>query len=237
MQPEVRYSVGMAHALVVEGDRESALRALRTHAAEELSIVGEPHADFVVFEYGLFSVDDARAVAQFASSAPVAGDTKMVVIAATRIFHEAQNALLKLFEEPPASAVMALCVPSVGQLLPTLRSRVVVLSSEGSSASPARELIKLTPEAREKFLGKLLDRTKADKDEDKQAARGELLTLVEDLIRETYQAREKASDKDKESLTAFLADLSAFLPILHERSAPLKLIVEHVLLVFPRALA
>ncbi|MEK7100928.1 MAG: hypothetical protein AAB921_02400 [Patescibacteria group bacterium] len=227
----------MAHALVVEGDREQAVRTLRAHAAEALSIAGEPHADFVVFEYGLFSVEDARAVAQFASSAPVAGDAKMVVIAATRIFHEAQNALLKLFEEPPQSVVMALIVPSVGQLLPTLRSRVVVLSSEGAPASPARAFIALTPEAREKFLGKLLDRTKGEKDEDKQAARGELLALVEDLIRETYRAKEKASEKDKESLTAFLADLSAFLPILHERSAPLKLIVEHVLLVYPRALA
>jgi hypothetical protein len=227
----------MAHALVVEGDRESGLRVLRTHAAEALSIAGEPHADFVVFEYGLFSVDDARAVAQFASSAPVAGDTKMVVITATRIFHEAQNALLKLFEEPPKSVVMALVVPSVGQLLPTLRSRVVVLSSDSASASPAQAFIALTPEAREKFLGKLLDRTKGDKDEDKQAARGELLSLVEDLIRETYKAREKASDKDRDSRTAFLADLSAFLPILHERSAPLKLIVEHLLLVFPRSLA
>lgn len=227
----------MAHALVVEGEKDSALRTLRTHAAEVLSIAGEPHADFVVFEYGLFSVDDARAVAQFASSAPVAGDTKMVVITATRIFHEAQNALLKLFEEPPKSVVMALVVPSVGQLLPTLRSRVVVISSEGAPASPARAFIALTPEAREKFLSKLLDRTKGDKDEDKQVARGELLSLVEDLIRETYKAREKASDKDRDSLTAFLADLSAFLPILHERSAPLKLIVEHLLLVFPRSLA
>lgn len=194
----------------------------------------EPHPDFVVLEYGLFSVDDARAVAQFASSTPVAGDTKVVVIATTRIFHEAQNALLKLFEEPPRGVTMALLVPSVGQLLPTLRSRVQILEGEEGESAQAQEFLQLTREEREKYFTKLLDRTKSDKDEDKQAARGELLALVESLIRKAYAAHRKAPS---EETLAYLSDLDAFLPILHERSAPLKLITEHLLLVTPVSLA
>lgn len=227
----------MAHAFVLEGDRAQSIEHTRAHAREVLGIDTHPHPDFMVFEYGLFSVDDARAVALFASTAPVAGEHKMIVIAATRIFHEAQNALLKLFEEPPQAVTMALVVPSLGQLLPTLRSRVQVLATGVAEVSPAAVFLNLTQDEREKYSSKVVDRTKGDKEDDKQAARGEILSLVEDLIRVAYQAREKAAGGAHHELTAYLRDLETFLPILHERSAPLKLIMEHLLLVTPRSLA
>ncbi len=234
------------HAYVVEGDREAGILAAREYANATLGLSGEQNPDVVVFQYGLFSVDDAREVARFSSNSPVAGDQKMVVVAATRIFHEAQNALLKLFEEPPVGTTMVLSVPSLGQLLPTLRSRVLTLPKSGLTKSrfdvgPTRsnigdEFLSLDSSGREKFIAKLLDRTKSDKDEDKQAARGELLGLVESLMRASYAARENATDAKRQELTYFLSDLDRFMPILHERSAPLKLIFEHLLLVIPSSL-
>lgn len=223
----------MAHAYVIEGERHAGIQAARTYAREALQLDGEHHPDLLVFQYGLFSVDDAREVARFASSSPIQGDKKVVVIAATRIFHEAQNALLKLFEEPPQGVVLVLVVPSLGQLLPTLRSRVLVLSSEGMSVNPAEAFLALTAAEREKFITKILDRTKSDKDEEKQAARGELLSMVEGLVRLVYEANKK---NESEKLRSLLTDLDTFLPILHERSAPLKLICEHLLLVLPKSL-
>lgn len=225
------------HAYVVEGDREAGIFASREYARETLGLSGEQNPDVVVFQYGLFSVDDAREVARFSSNSPVVGDQKMIVVAATRIFHEAQNALLKLFEEPPVGTTMVLVVPSLGQLLPTLRSRVLILQSETQETEIAQDFLSLDAAAREKLIGKLLDRTKSDKDEDKQAARGELLRLVESLMRASYAARENAQDTQRQELTYFLSDLDRFMPILHERSAPLKLIFEHLLLVIPSSLS
>lgn len=199
--------------------------------------MGDTHPDLIVLQFGLFSVDDAREVARFASNAPVAGNTKMIVIAATRVFHEAQNALLKVFEEPTEGTTLVLIVPSSGMLLPTLLSRVLTLPSEGSeSTDVAHEFLALDTAAREKFVAKLLDRTKSDKDEEKQAARGEAITLAEGLMRAAYEARTKASAPDLQELNLFLGDLDTFVPILHERSAPLKLMFEHILLVLPRSL-
>ena len=57
--------------------------------------------DIVVLRYGLLSVEDARRVSELAAGAPFVGEHKVVIIAASRAYHEAQNALLKLFEEPP----------------------------------------------------------------------------------------------------------------------------------------
>ncbi len=225
------------HAYVVEGDRETGILAAREYANTTLGLLGEQNPDVVVFQYGLFSVDDAREVARFASSSPVAGDKKMLVIAATRIFHEAQNALLKLFEEPPVGTTMVLVVPSFGQLLPTLRSRVLTLGGGEQTTEVAKEFLSLDASAREKYIAKLLERTKSDKDEDKQAARGEILRLIESLTRISYKAREKAKDAQLQELTYFLSDLDRFIPILHERSAPLKLIFEHLLLVIPSSLS
>lgn len=223
----------MSHAYVLEGGRESGIATARAHAEVSLNLRGEHHPDVVVLTYGLFSVDDAREVARFASSSPISGDVKMVAIAATRIFHEAQNALLKLFEEPPQGVTMMLIVPSLGQLLPTLRSRVQVLSVVEGGHTSAQAFLALDAPAREKFLNGIIDKTKSDKDEVKQEARGAFLTLVEDLARELYE-RHRGGNAS-ETLIATLADIDTFIPILHERSAPLKLIAEHLLLVLPEA--
>lgn len=47
------------------------------------------------------------------------------VIVAQNITPEAQNALLKLFEEPPNNTIFYLVIPRQSMLLPTLRSRFV----------------------------------------------------------------------------------------------------------------
>ncbi len=219
------------HAFFSVGDRETGIAAALS-LGESLGIVGEHNPDRVVFRYGLFSVDDARRVIRIADQAPLSGDRKIIVIAVERLFHEAQNALLKLFEEPPAGTTLVLIVPTEGILLPTLRSRLLPLPVEACKAiSPeAAAYLEASASEREKVVAKLLDRAKSDKDEEKQAARGEALRLAEGLLAATYTAWQEAP---REDLRLFMRDLERFIPILHERSAPLKLIFEHMSLTVP----
>jgi hypothetical protein len=225
------------HAYFVAGDLETGEANALGFAERELGLAAQGNPDVIVLAYGLFSVEDARAVAGFAAQAPV-GERKVILIRAARLFHEAQNALLKLFEEPPAGTTLILAIPSEGMLLPTLRSRLLPLP--GSEAfqgvsKAARAYLAASGSEREKLVAKLVDRAKSDKDGEKQAARLEAIMLAEGLARAAYAAREGA--KDPRELTAFLADLDRFIPILHERSAPLKLIFEHLSLTLPSALA
>jgi hypothetical protein len=85
---------------------------------------------------------------------------------------------------------------------------------------------------REKIIAKILDRTKSDKDEEKQAARLAAIRIVEGITRDAHMRwqSEKNPSKQKE-LQDLLEDLNSFLPIMYERSAPLKLIFEHIQLV------
>ncbi len=228
------------HAYAYAGQEEEGIANARGFAARELGL--DPMGpDVTVFPFGLFSVDDARRVGEFAAQAPLAGDQKCIVISTGRLFHEAQNALLKLFEEPPVGTTMILIVPAFGILLPTLRSRLMTLpGTEGEAVVPAdmaSEFRSLDSAGREKCVTKLLARTKSDKETDKQAARREALELIEGLIRAAYAAREKAKPVEKAELDRFLYELDRFVPLMHERSAPLKLIFEHILLVLPRMLS
>ena len=59
---------------------------------------------------------------------PVEGAHRVAIIeGAHRLNEDAQNALLKTLEEPPAGATLILCVDEPERLLPTVRSRVAVL--------------------------------------------------------------------------------------------------------------
>ena len=59
---------------------------------------------------------------------PVEGLHRVAVVeAAHRMNEDAQNALLKTLEEPPAGVTIVLCAEAPEQLLPTIRSRAAIL--------------------------------------------------------------------------------------------------------------
>lgn len=82
-----------------------------------------------------FSIDDARELSSLASLTSFEAPQRIFVIAANDIAVEAQNALLKLFEEPPAHARFYVVIPRVSMLLPTLLSRLFVFDPVRGAAS------------------------------------------------------------------------------------------------------
>src|SRR3989344_8617160 len=80
-----------------------------------------PH--FVAQKYERFGIDEARALTQLASLKNISGEA-VFLLALGSITSEAQQALLKLFEEPQLGTVFILVVPH-GILVATLRSRML----------------------------------------------------------------------------------------------------------------
>lgn len=231
----------MAHSYFITGETEEGIRIAGAYLESDRGLVTLANPDVMTLRHGLLSVDDARRLRSLAELAPTKGDQKALIISASRLFHEAQNALLKLFEEPPAGTILILVLPAEGMLLPTLRSRLLPLprqeTPEGSHENlslETQEFIKGNDAAREKLMTKIVERSKSDKDEEKQAARLSAIQLVEGITTVAYQKWAAAKQASaKKQLQEFLDDLNAFLPILHERSAPLKLIFEHIQLTLP----
>lgn len=229
------------HAYFFAGEREEGIAAALAFGERALGLFPVGNPDVMIERHGLFTVDDARRIAAKAELSPLMGDKKMFIIAANRLFHEAQNAMLKLFEEPPAETTLVLVIPSEGNLLYTLRSRLQPLPHVGVTTShieiseEAKVFVAGGEAVREKVIAKILDEAKSDDDEEKQEARAKALRLAEGLSRTAYAAWRKEEGPDsRDNLEAFLHDLDRLVPILHDRAAPLKPILEHLLITAPK---
>lgn len=216
----------MAHAFLITGDLAHGTERALSHAEQVLGLTRHDPANLSVHRFVNFTIDDVRDFIQSAYAAPAGGDRRAIVLSASRLFHEAQNAMLKLFEEPPSGVTLYLVVPSDGVVLPTLRSRLVPLSQTQEESAAGHAFLALSAADQKKFLDKLYDRTKSDKQEEKRAARAEALALFQDLTR-TLHGKGNAAD------TGLMEDLVFFTKTLHEPSAPLKPIFEHLLMVMP----
>lgn len=74
------------------------------------------------------TIDQVRAARDFLQRTPmVSRRSALVIYPADRMNTEAQNALLKILEEPPASAVIILAARSIRGMLPTIVSRSTVV--------------------------------------------------------------------------------------------------------------
>ena len=226
----MRYNGNMHHAYVIEARIEDGVATALSWIEEKLGLKGQSHPDILVLKHGLFSIDDARHVQELAMQAPVEGDAKALVIAATNAYHESQNALLKLFEEPPTGTYLFFVLPNLGGLLPTLRSRTIELklSCEVKDIEPesADAFLRASYEERSAFIKKM---SSGRDDNERRERRAEALSLINAIERAAYATIEKHTDllKELQTLRLFLQD----------RSAPIKLALEHLAIVTPRRLS
>lgn len=90
----------------------------------------EACADVSLLISDRMSIEDVRSLIYDAQLMPVERAYRSFVIQTGQILGEAQNALLKLFEEPNARTVFYLVLPREDILLSTLRSRLLLLAKE-----------------------------------------------------------------------------------------------------------
>ena len=225
------------HAFVIEAEALEGIAAAEAWVKKELGMKAENNPDVVVRQYGLLSVEDARQVSELAAGIAFAGDTKAVIIAASRAYHEAQNALLKLFEEPPAGTYLFLIMPSLGGLLPTLRSRVQILQNTEKknttiygSNSAAAEFMKANKEKRSAIIKKLVS---GKDEEERRENREEALAIINGIEAAAY--RDGGFTKSPIE-AALLKDIQELRAHLYDRSAPVRMILEHLSLVLPKGL-
>jgi DNA polymerase III delta prime subunit len=194
------------HAFLVPGGVEK-LEAMYGFLSEHgMSIKGNP--DVYVREYRNFRVDDAREIRERAMTRAVRiGAHRVFIIVTPSITTDAQNALLKVLEEPPADAVFFFVVPSPQTLLATLRSRAHVLRLEDEASAPSvapGTFLKASIEKRIEMLKPLYTRDDEDEERDIRNALAFLSALERELstrknVREglnaVYRARRFLTDK------------------------------------------
>jgi hypothetical protein len=199
-------------------------------------LIKQANSDFYDASHTNFTIDDARNLKTEAEKRPVSigsptdGVHKIFVIKTDNITGEAQNALLKLFEEPPSYARFFIIVPHVLILLPTVRSRMSIIHAleTGSSEdiAQAKLFVGMSIPKRLEFVKELVD----DIVEEKRS-RHDAISFIDNVISYLY-----SDTSNHRSVQTIIAEMPALESALFargyadDRSASIKMLLEYIAL-------
>lgn len=127
-----------ANVYLVAGNESSIPLVLNRITGAGISLTSNP--DVYVRSYNTFGIDDALELRERSQLRPMHPGMRTFIVQAATMTTEAQNALLKTLEEPPAGALFFFVVPAPEILLPTVRSRAQSLSI---GTPPTESLVKI----------------------------------------------------------------------------------------------
>lgn len=182
------------HAYLIEGDDENASEVL-------VFIKTLPNAEIIKIKTDAFKLEDAHNLKSLSGEKSISLGKKIFVISANSVLREAQNAMLKLFEEPIPDTHFFLIVPDTNALLKTLLSRFYLIS-ERKDVSPDEDVSKFLamPLARRiDFIKEKLEQFEEENEEEStDSARASALRFLNSLEFALHQ-KVPAEKRDAES--------------------------------------
>ncbi|MDP2705359.1 MAG: hypothetical protein U1D31_00725 [Patescibacteria group bacterium] len=212
------------HAYLIEGRSREIVPELVEFFETKVKIKTAGNPDFWHGTFETIGIDEGRHIKERQSFTAFSEGIKVFIVSAEGITHEAQNALLKVFEEPTPHTHFFLILPSAESLLPTFLSRLlhyVFESKEKEDDSLAAQFLSLRPAERINLLKPII--------EDKNKARAiSFLTGLEKALR---NLKTGMTVKD----AALFEEIILCRSYLHDRSPSVKIILEYLSLVIPTA--
>lgn len=183
--------------------------------------------DFHFDRYENFLIDHARQLKSLHENLPISSEAKRIfVLDLKAITSEAQNALLKLLEEPGKNTHFFIILPTVSLLLPTVLSRLQLLDWDLGNNEPtsgdhkeALDFLKMPISQRLKYIKDL-----ADDLADEKISRSAIVEFVESLEAVIYEKEGISKSSNK------LETISQALTYARDRSSSLKMLLEYVAL-------
>jgi DNA polymerase III delta prime subunit len=208
------------HAYFIHAFKDGAQK-LKEHLKRAFGISHTQNPDFYHEKFEVIGIDDSRKLKELHSSKSFKeGTNRIFIIESSSITHEAQNALLKIFEEPNTDTHFFLIMPSVEVLLPTLRSRLSIIKTEQENPllESAENFLKLSAKQKIEFVDEIAERIA-----DEKTTKSEALEFLASLEIVLYK---KGIDKNTQVLKAILKARD----YLNDRSASVKQLLEFVAL-------
>lgn len=151
---------------------------------------------YAIYEKEEFKIDDAKEVI---AKAYLAYEREMLIIlAANKYNNAAQNALLKIIEEPPANVQFIIIAKHKNTLLPTIRSRMRIISHNVSAQIPPFEL-----DVKHLSLESIYTFCKAN--DKAQHTKEEVKLRIESLLFALYDAKIKLNKRELECFDKAIA--------------------------------
>ncbi len=150
------------HAQLIAGNHK-AYEFLLKKIEQNLGL-GKSHPDLMAFSYvdQKLGVEEAGHIRDALIRNPAIAPQIVVAIYAHTLTEQAQNALLKITEEPPARAFIFLVTDFIPHLIPTLRSRFVTFDLDFEGGGIVTDKIEKTNKIAEKNKEKVAELLSAD---------------------------------------------------------------------------
>jgi DNA polymerase III delta prime subunit len=146
------------HAYLIQGSSEEILPQI-LEFWESIGVKTVGNSDFVHIHLDSFKIEDARNLKSFGMQKSYSSAKKIFVISTNNFLLEAQNSLLKMFEEPISDTHFFIILPDVNVLLDTFISRFYLIKSDkkiNPDLKKAEEFIKMPLKNRIDFIKELL---------------------------------------------------------------------------------
>lgn len=178
------------HAYLIEGARDEIIQEI-TKFVKSLGVDTLGNPDFIQINLDSFKIEDARNLKSYVldkSFSPVKNSKKVFLISANNFLLEAQNTLLKIFEEPIENTHFFVVVPDIHSLLKTFISRFYVISARQDLVEnqDAEKFITMPLNKRIEFIKELLAEVEEEDEEGNEivvldSARSKALKFLNEL--------------------------------------------------------
>ena len=216
--------VKLHHAYGLSGPRTEVLADVLAFLKEAINLRVTGNPDVQVREFEVLSVDESRRIKELQSRKALA-DRKVIIVAFNSATVEAQNALLKVLEEPSEHTHIFLIVPRLDVLLPTVRSRLFAAEYKNKASS---EAAKQAEEFLASLVGERIALAKKMSDDvgDEKFGRGFVLEFVNHLEQKLWSNKKTVGTK-------VFDEIALCRNYLGDRSASVKMLLEHLAVALP----
>jgi DNA polymerase III delta prime subunit len=220
---DMQFQTPLYHAYCIEGKGEFSKRELLKNLENFLGFKSLSNPDFLLIKTENLGIDEGREIIDFQSKKSFSGDKKIIIIQTNNITREAQNSLLKTFEEPTLNTHFFLLMPNSEVLLPTLKSRLIIhkLKTEEKNTIGIK-FLKESKKMRLNLVKKIIE----------EKNREEAIELLDQIAGGFYERKEVKKMNSGERL--FIKTLNRLRWYLNDRSSSLKMILEQVALIAPQ---
>lgn len=216
------------HAYCILGNHSEVVNELEKIFEKELNFAITNNPDFWYGEFDVMDIEDGRKIKDLHQNKPVLNDKKIFVVSANFITEKAQNAMLKLFEEPRGDTHFFLVIPSLNNIIPTLRSRFFIIDSNCSCTSiiDSKKFLKEKIGERFEDVKKLCGSVS-----DEENSKIEIINFINSIEME-LKKKVNFLKTNEEKLKLF-EEIEKIRQYTSEQSPSLKMLLEHLSLMLP----
>lgn len=219
------------HAYIITGEHTVVTPLLRMFIENELGMTIAANPDIRFEEIETLSIDDSRRIKHLHEVKSFDATGKRVtVISMNGATVEAQNSLLKIFEEPIEGSHFFIIVPSLHIVLPTLRSRALHIDLREEHRKDDEHLFSA-------LVSKFIDPKNTLKDRldiaaqiakdisDEKATRSDAKAFVVAIIRALSGTRAAQRTLSENKILKLLLETESYIS---DRSSSVKLLLENI---------